>query len=183
MGGPKKENIQKEQQLSDSSIALGNRLADQSQQQFDTQKQYQQPLVKFLQSMISGDPNKRLSSAAIPIGQLATGAQQAREAIFDSVPAGAGRDYALAGLKRDQYAQTSGLLNQAYLSAFPTLANIGSGNAQLGLSQLGAGLRSTEAGTAGLTGINNRDAATKSSTLGMIGNLAGGLGAAAIRKI
>lgn len=179
MGGPKKANLDKEQQYSDQNIALGNRLADQSQQRLNTQTQYEAPLVGFLKSMISGNAGTRLSAAAVPIGQIAQGAQQARESIYDSVPAGAGRDFALAGLKRDQYSQTSGLLNQAYLSAFPTLANLGTGNANIGLQLQGAGLRAGEAGVSGISNINQRDAQTKASTMGLLGGLAGAAGNAA----
>ncbi len=179
MGGPKKENTNLELQNSKNNLALSQQLQSQSQDQIATQKQYQAPLVNFLQGIISGNSGSRLATAAVPIGQIAQGVQQARESIYDSVPAGAGRDYALAGLKRDQAAQTSGLLNQAYLNAFPTLANIGTGNANLGLQLQGAGLNASSQGAAGINAINQRDAQTKASTMGLIGSLAGAAGTAA----
>ncbi len=176
MGGPKKENIAKEQSYADQQYQLGQQLNTQSQQSLAKQGEYEAPLVNFLKSMMSGNSGTRLSAAAIPIGQIAQGAQQARESIYDSVPAGVGRDFALAGLKRDQYAQTSGLLNQSYLNSFPALAGLGSGNAQIGLQLQGAGLRAGEAGASGINSINNRDAQTKASTMGLIGGLAGAAG-------
>lgn len=175
-GGPKQSNVDLQQQNAQGQIALANKLSDQSQQQLESQKAYQAPLVNFLQGIIGGNSGSRLATAAIPIGQIAQGNQQARESIYDSVPAGAGRDYALAGLKRDQSAQTSGLLNQAYLNAFPALANIGSGNAQIGLQLQGAGLSANAQGAQGIQNINQRDAQTKASTMGLIGGLAGAAG-------
>src|SRR4029077_16443219 len=128
-----------------------------------------------------------LATAAIPIAQIAQGNQQARENILDSQPAGAARDFALAGLKRDQSAQTSGLLNNTYLSAFPTLAGLGTTNAQIGLQQLGGGLSGLSGGASSLGGagtqigkLNQMQANQKASWLGSLGGLAGTLGGAAL---
>lgn len=175
-GGPKKSDVDLQRQTAQGQIALGNRLADQSQNLFAQQQQYQAPLVKFLQGVIGGDQNSRISTAAIPLGQIAQGNQQARESILDSIPAGAGRDYALAGLQRDRASQSSALLNQAYLNAFPALANIGTGNAQLGLGQLSGSLGATGGGAAGIGNVNQLAAQQKASTNSLIGGLAGAAG-------
>ncbi len=172
MGGPKKEDTSLERDTARQQIALGNKLADQSQTRLDTQTAYEQPLVSFLQGIIGGDTASKIRTAQIPITQLSKGSAQARENILDTQPAGAARDFALAGLKRDQASQTSGFLNDAYLKAFPMLAQIGTGDAQIGLQELGGGLRATEGGAQGISSVNQRAANQKSSTLGLIGGLA-----------
>ncbi len=175
MGGPKKANVQAEQAGYQNLTAQGNTLIGQGNTNIGKQQEYQNPLVNFLKGNMTNQAS-RVSTNAIPIGQIAQGNAQARENILDSTPAGAGQQFALAGLKRDQAAQTSGLLNSTFLSSFPTLANIGNVDASTGLQQLGGGIRGIEGGAQGLGQINNRDAQSKASTLGMIGGLAGAAG-------
>ncbi len=179
MSGPKKQDLNAERASAQRQLDLSERYASDSQDRLNTQKQYQAPLVSFLQGVIGGDMNSKIRTAAVPLGQIATGTQQARENILDSQPAGAARDFALAGLSRDAAAQRSGLLNQVYLNAFPTLANVGKDEAGIGLQLTGAGLRAGEAGGQALSGINNRAAQQKASTLGLIGGLAGAAGSVA----
>lgn len=180
MGGPKKSNLSAEQSAYQQQLEQGKRLADQSQQMLDTQKAYQAPLVNFTQRLISGDMNAKLQAVAPAIGEITRGTQQAREGILDTAPAGAARDFALAGLKRDAAAQKSGFLNNVFLQAFPTLAGLGQQDAGIGLQELGGSLRASEGGAQGLGAINTRDANAKASTLGMIGGIAGGVGKAAV---
>jgi hypothetical protein len=194
MSGPKQSNINAQQGYATSQggvgadqVALGNRLADQSQKMLDTQQAYQAPYAKFLQGIIGGDTNSKIATAAVPIAQIAQGSQQAKENILDTQPAGAARDFALAGLKRDQSAQTSGFLNTAYLNAFPTLASLGTTNAQIGLQQLGGGLTGLSGGSSSFGGagtqlgnLNQMQANQKSGILGGLGGLASTIGGAAL---
>ncbi len=175
MGGPKKSNLAAEQGAYQNLTNTGNTLLNSGNTNIDKQQQFQQPLVDFLKSQM-GSLSSRVSANAVPIGQIARGTQQAQENILDTQPAGAARDFAVAGLKRDQAAQTSGLLNSTFLAAFPTLANIGNVDASTGLQQLGGGIRGLEGGAQGLGQINQRDAQTKQSTLGALGGLAGAAG-------
>lgn len=175
-GGPKQQNIGLQEDAARQQLALGNRLADQGQQQFDSQKAYQAPYAQFLKGIIGGDTNSKIATAAIPIAQIAQGNQQARENILDTQPAGAARDFAMAGLKRDQSAQTSGFLNQAWLSAFPALASLGTTNAQIGLQQVGGGLSGLAGGSKSIGDLNTVQAQQKSSVLGSLGGLAGTIG-------
>jgi len=175
MGGPKKEDVSAERGAYQNLTATGNQVLGQGQANIAKQTEYQQPLVNYLKSLMTNQ-GSRVAANAVPIGQIAQGTAQARESILDSTPAGAGRDFALAGLKRDQAAQTSGLLNSTYLSAFPTLANVGNVDASTGLQQLGGGIRGLEGGAQGLGQINQRAAQQKQSTMGLRGGLAGAAG-------
>lgn len=183
MGGPKKENRDAELAATRGQLELGNKLAAQSDERLKTQQAYEAPLVGWLKGIIGGDTRSKLATAAVPIGEITRGTAAARENILDSVPAGAGRDFALSSLRRDEAGQKATFLNNAFLNAFPALAKVGQGNANIGLQQLGGGLRSTEAGVSNIGNINNRDAQSKASTLGLIGNLAGAAGGAAFGRI
>ncbi len=137
MGAPKADmNAERSigaQQNQQAQWAIG-----QGQSAIDKMNQYQNPLIQYLKGQMTNQSN-RVASNAVPIGQIAQGGQQARENILDSVPAGAGRDFALAGVKRDQAAQTSGLLNSTYLAAPGGLAALGSQQGQLGTALTGQG--------------------------------------------
>ncbi len=110
----------------------------QGQSAIDKMNQYQAPLIGYLKGQMTNQSN-RVSSNAVPIGQIAQGNAQAKENILDSTPAGAGQSFALAGLKRDQAAQTSGLLNSSYLAAPGALAQLGQTQGQLGTALTGQG--------------------------------------------
>src|SRR6266568_2752181 len=73
----------------------------QGQSAIDKMNQYQAPLIGYLKGQMTNQSN-RVAANAVPIGQIAQGNAQAKENILDSMPAGAGRELALAGLKRDQ---------------------------------------------------------------------------------
>jgi len=110
----------------------------QGQGAIDKMNQYQNPLIQYLKGQMTNQSN-RVAANAVPIGQIAQGVSQAKENILDSQPAGAGRDFALAGLKRDQSAQTSGLLNSAFLAAPGAMAQLGTQQGQLGTALTGQG--------------------------------------------
>jgi len=110
----------------------------QGQSAIDKMNQYQAPLIGYLKGQMTNQSN-RVAANAVPIGQIAQGNAQAKENILDSMPAGAGRELALAGLKRDQSAQTSGLLNSTYLAAPGALAQLGTTQGQLGTALTGQG--------------------------------------------
>ncbi len=110
----------------------------QGQAAIDKMNQYQSPLIQYARGQMTNQSN-RVAANAVPIGQIAQGAQQAKENILDSAPAGAGRDFAIAGLKRDQSAQTSGLLNSSWLNSHGILAQLGQQQGQLGTALTGQG--------------------------------------------
>lgn len=137
MGAPKQDmNAERSigaQQNQQAQWAIGA-----GQGAIDKMSALQNPLVQYLKGQMTNQSN-RVAANAVPIGQIAQGGAQARESILDSQPAGAGRDFALAGIKRDQSAQTSGLLNSAYLAAPGAMANLGSQQGQLGTALTGQG--------------------------------------------
>ena len=127
-----------------NSRAQSNQIvADQREQAADLQQKsnaslargqaYQEPLVQFLQSIIGGNSTTTNQAMAPILGQISTRNQQAGEQIRTQIPAGAARDYALAGLARDKGAQVAGATNSTFLSAFPQLAQIGGQETNTGL--------------------------------------------------
>jgi len=166
-----------QQQIASTDLSRSTDLYNQSGENYKKAAQTLDPGISFYSGLASGDPNKMLEAAAVPLGNISKSAASARGAIEDTVAPGAARNFALAGLKRDQAGQSSSLLNQAYLSAFPALQ---------GISQQLAGYGSTQLqGSSGYQGqgqnANNQVIQTeqqkrqsKLNTIGTFAGIAGG---------
>ena len=163
-------------------------IADQRAQAADLQQKsnasmargqaYQEPLVQFLQSVIGGNSTTTNQAMAPVLGQIAQRNQQAGEQIRSTLPAGAGRDYALAGLARDKGAQVAGATNSTFLSAFPQLAAIGGQETNSGLQQTGASISSQGNAGTGAANVFQQDVQQQQNKMnaisGLIGSMAGG---------
>lgn len=133
----------------------------------------QQPAIDYYKGITSGDPNARLTAAAVPIGDISRTGRATSAAIADNVPRGAARDFAQSQVPQNTYAQSASYLNDAFTKAFPALANIGTESGGVGLQYQGAGLRSTEGAAQTNQGIAQNQQAQKASQLGVLGSLAG----------
>jgi hypothetical protein len=181
-GGNVSKDTTAERNIAQSQVDLGNRLANDSEARTAKSDTLTQPLISYLQNIISGDRNAQTAAAAPQLGQLTKGFEASKENIFNTMPAGAGRDVALAQLGVSKNSDTSTLLNQVFQNAFPQLANIGNQQGAFALQQLGAGLRSTEGGSASTGQALQADSQAKASTMGFLGSLAGAGGQVAAAK-
>lgn len=131
------------------------------------------PAIDFYSKLASGDSSKMVQAAAPIISNITKQYASTKQNIQDTVPAGAGRAFALASLGREQANANSGALNNAYMSAFPALANIGGQVSGVGLQQTGAGLRGTEGAAQTNNQLQQVQQQRKASQLGFFGSLAG----------
>ena len=178
-GGAAKDNVNSnaawEQQYAKT-------LSDQAQASMDQRNKLQAPAIAQLTKIVSGDKNALTSATSVPIGQLAKSAQASKENIYDQIPAGAGRDVALAQNTMSKNSGVASFLNQTYMNAFPALAQMGSESGNVGLQQTGASLNSMSGSTNAYGQVMNADAQNKASTMGLVGSLAGAGGMAASGK-
>lgn len=133
--------------------------------------------------LASGDP-QALSRANAPAIASITAQNNAQKSnIVQDSPRGGQRNLALQEADLSKGAQIGNLTTGSYTSAFPSLAGLGGQNVGQG-----AGLQSSSVSAAGAAanqyqGLLQNNAASKSSTMGFLGSLAGGgaeLGSAAI---
>jgi hypothetical protein len=124
-----------------------------------------------------------ISAVAPQIGELTRANQATKEAIYNSVPAGAARDIAMAQNERELPAQKATLLNTAYTGALDKLANVGSGLGAFSLQELSAGLKAGELSGSTRNQVMQRDSEAKAATLGFLGSLAGAGGQIAGAKM
>lgn len=181
MGGGKERKASMDMQsgIARDQLATSKQYLDLATQEQGRRSTLQQPTIDFYSKIVSGDPNARMTAAAVPLGDIAKGARGAREGIMDSVPRGAGRDFALAQNENQKYSQSADYLNKAFMGAFPALAGLGTEAGQVGLQNTGAGMRGAEAGANTNSGVLQTQAQQKAAQLGVIGSLAGAGGAAA----
>lgn len=144
-----------------------------AEQQYAQQTEYQAPLAGFLKSIISGDPGATQTAAAPVVGQIASGYQAAKDQIYNQVPAGAARDVALAKLPTEQNSSISSAINSIFLQAFPTLANLGSSAGAQAVQEFGGALSGLSGASSTQNNVMQAQAASKASTMGFLGQLAG----------
>jgi hypothetical protein len=178
-GGASQTDKNQMSSISQQQASTASSMTALGQQQLARGTQLQQPMVDYLTKIISGDKNALTSATSAQTGQIAKAAQASQENIYDQIPAGAGRDVALAQNTMNKNSSTASFLNQAYQSAFPALANMGTSVANTGLQEVGGGLNAFS-GAANTTGqVMQADQQSKASTMGLFGSLAGMAGMAA----
>jgi hypothetical protein len=176
MGGGKSDAEKQQEQLTQQKMQQDQQLYDWSKARTDKMDALMSPAISFAQAIASGDPTKTMQAAAVPLGNIASGFKATKENIYDTIPSGAARDFALAGAERDKQSQTASTLNQSFLQSLNTLFNAGGQQGQFGLQQLGAGLRAGESAMQGNQSLMQADAQRKATTMGFLGSLAGTAG-------
>lgn len=166
-------NISTQQQ--NNSTALGT----EGQKLINTGQAEQAPLVSFLQSIIGGNSTTTQQAIAPALGTITNQTVKNRENIYDTTAPGAGRDVLLGQNKLNQGAQVASTTNNAFLSAFPELAQLAGANTNAGLGLTGAGITSLSNAGSTTGSVLNSQEQQKASTLSIFGDLAGAAGAAA----
>jgi hypothetical protein len=190
MGGS--GNTQKQQEaLTQQQIALGQQQAgigqqyiDLSQAQLQRSTNLQQPLVDFYTGITQGNSQSKIAAASPVLGQIANSTKQAEANIYNTIPAGAGRDEALAQAQIGQGQQNASTLNSTFNTALQQLAAMGTGSTQAGLGLASAGFTGLAApglqqGQQGLANVAQEQNQQKASTMGFFGSLVGAAGNAA----
>lgn len=177
MGG--KSSAQKQQEdLSRLQMQQSKELLDFSKQRTAQMDTLLQPLIAFSQMTASGDKGAMNTALAPSISGVTSAYAGSKNNIMDTLAPGAGREFALGQLERDKANNLAQLPNNAYLQSLNTLAQIGSGQGQFGLQQLGAGLRSGEGASQTNSTVMQAEAQKKASQLGLLGSMAGAAGMA-----
>lgn len=183
MGGPSSQEKKAQRDTSQQQLQIGQQYAGMAKSELNRMNELQQPTVDFYSGIIKaaqgGDYGGLITAAGPTVSNITQQAENAKENIYNTVPAGAGRDYALAAAKSGTAGNISGTLNQLFLSAFPQLSQIGGQAGQVGLNEAGAALSGLSGGAQTNQAMMNQEAQQKASTMGFFGSLAGAAGAAA----
>lgn len=161
-----------------------------SQQQLGQANQLNQPSIDYYKAITSGNPAAALSAVAPQIGNIAQQTQQNAANIGNTVPEGAGRDYAMAMNQVQQGSQNAALLNNAFTGALQGEQGLAGQALGAGLQEQGATLSALAGATSSLgasnqayNNIDQAQAQRKAATMGFLGDLVGAGGAIGAAKV
>jgi hypothetical protein len=201
MGAPQqsKEALNNEDQAAAANTVLAQKQAtimDQQQQQSAADRAralaLEQPLIDKETALAGADKTAALKASMPVISQITGGYDAARTSIFNSVPAGAARDKALADLDIQKATTTAGTQASLVEGAPDKLASIGSGFGGMSLNEnasaIGAGGAGASANSSAANiygNVSNQAFAQsgKTEALQLFTSVAGAAGTAAGIKI
>jgi len=176
MGGESKSQ-KAEEKLSGTLADYLNTFAQAGQQQITQGLGLAQPQINYNAGIVkaaqSGDYSGLLSAAGPAIGTITQTNQQAKEAIYNNLPAGPGRDAALTQAKMGEATDISTTLNQLFQTALTGNTQIGLQKAGIGLQETGAGLNAANIASRGYGDLMQAQAEGKASSLGLAGSVLG----------
>jgi hypothetical protein len=168
----KKDSQRQAETITNEQLGILREQNNLQRQNYERSQALMQPAISRLQALISGDRSAALREVAPQLGEIDSGYQAAKDSIFDTIAPGAARDYALSQLERQKATAKSGFMNEATMSAFDKLANLGSGYGSFSLQQLGAALRGGEGASQSNQGLMQNEAARKQAQMSFFGDLA-----------
>lgn len=177
MSGPSSSNINTQNQIAQQQLQIAQTENTQSQADKAQMEALIKPATDFYTS-VTTDKQSNLAASAPQVAAITTGQKQAKEQIYNDVPAGPGRDVALAQNDQAAAGQVAATKNVTYTSALDKLANIGSGLGSFSLQELGGGLNAFSGAATTNNSVIQQQQQSKASSLGLIGSLAGGVGTA-----
>lgn len=176
MGGPSTNN---QQAIEQQQVNTSNQANAISQQEYQQQQQLEAPAIGFYQGLINGAPGATNSAAAPLISNITQGQNAAIETIKNTVPQGAGQQYALSQVPIQENSQIASTLNNVTTGAYSSLANIGAGLGSNSIQELGATLSGLSGASSTGSSVLQAQNQAKASTLGVFGSLLGAGGEAA----
>lgn len=127
----------------------------------------------FYQTLASGDPTA-IARATAPATQQINQAQTgAREQIMNNAPSGGEKNLALEQSRVAQGQQTGQLGSQAYLNAFPSLAQMGAQGVGQSTQAAGTGISGYGAANQGQGQLGSLQVQQKGADMGLLGGLVG----------
>lgn len=135
--------------------------------------EYLKPAIEYNRVLATGNKDAAMTASAPLISGITSASRANKEAIYDNVPAGAARDFALASNDLTTRSNVAATLSQKFIEAQDKLANIGSGLGSFSLQTLGSSLRGAEGAANTNSTVMQAEQQRKASTMGFLGGLAG----------
>jgi hypothetical protein len=173
MGGGPSAAQQTQLATANEQLGLEQQYASEAQQFLTQGQTLEQPYITQQTQLASGNPTAVNQAAAPGLTQISNQMNQARESIYNNVPAGAGREFALSQLPISAAGQSANYLNSIVNQAPQNLAQLGAGQLGVGLQQEGAGQGAGTLSSSSAGSVAQTQAEGKASTLGFLGSLAG----------
>jgi hypothetical protein len=178
MSGPSGSQVNTQNSIQAQQLSLAQQQENQATANQTQANALLAPLENF-NTAVTSNPAALNSAAAPLIGNITQGTRQAQEQIYNTLPAGAGQQVALAENQTSGAGQVAAAKNSTYTGALNSNASISSGLAGLSLQQLGASLSGLSSGSNTGQGILNTQTQQKAAQDSLFGGIAGAAGAAA----
>ena len=143
--GPSSE-IDTAKGITQKQLDVASGAGARASEDYSTFKNLLQPIIDQQMKLATGDRSAALSAAMPVISKLSAGWQGAKDSIMSSMPAGAARDTAVAGLNRDMFTNIGGAQAQMVQQAPGTLAGVGNAFGNISLQEMGAQLAALSGG-------------------------------------
>ena len=176
----------KQNQLADSYLPIATDQNKSSKELYDLTKPGLDMAEGYYKKLASGDPAELQKAIAPATEKIIAGSEATKKNILDNTPRGGEQRLALEQTDIAKGAKIGDLSTQAYTGAFPALASLAGEGIGLSLNEVNAALSALGGSGTALAGagntvgnIANQQEAGKSSTMSLIGSLAGAAGTAA----
>jgi len=170
--GPSQSQIDTQNQLTQQQVSLGQQQNQRAQQLFGLEMPAFKTAENYYQTLASGDPAALARAIAPASNQIALNTQAAKQNIRDTLPRGGVEQLAEAEAGISGTAQRGMLTSSAYTSAFPALANLGSGLGGLSIGNVNSAISAFGGASSSNQAAAQMQQAQKEAQLGFIGGLA-----------
>lgn len=177
--GPGQDLVNNQKSYANSQNAIAGQEDQNAQEDRAQGKQLQNPLIEKELALASGDRKAAVQASMPTISKLSEGFAGAKQSIFNSLPAGAARDKAIAGLEIQKDTGIASAEANEVNKAPEILANIGSGLGAFSLQELGASLSGYGGASSANQGAGNMQMQQSEAKWGPIVGLAQAAGGAA----
>lgn len=159
--------------ITNQALGISSQANQTAQNAFGQRADLLSDPIAFYKAMASGDQGAMMNAAAPAIGNIATQTKSAIGSMRDQIAPGAARDFSIANAYRGMGAQNASFMNNAYMSAFPALTDMGNQAGNFGLQNLGASLNGLGAGSSSNQVALNSAVQQHNAFMNMLGGLGG----------
>ena len=181
MGGPSKQATAQQNQITQQELGLSQNLQNAGLSTLSSGTSNLNQVANYDTSVInaanSGNYSQLIGASGAQIGNINQQAAGAKSNILQNIPAGPGRDAALANLPAQTGNAVASTLNSTYNNALQQLAGIGTTQAGIGLQGAGGGISALGGASSSNQAYAQQTAAA--SPWNIVASLAGGVGQAA----
>lgn len=171
--GPSQQTQDTQTQLTQQQMDLAQQQNARSQQLFDLSLPGYKTAENFYQELASGNPSLIATALAPANAQITQNTEATKKNILQNTPRGGVQELGLQEADIAGESQRSLLGSEAYMSAFPALANLAGSTGGLSVNTVANAIASFGGASSSNQALAQQQQASKESTLGFAGGLLG----------
>jgi hypothetical protein len=171
--GPSEATQKQEQQITAGELALAQQQDTRAQQLYNLTEPGLETAVSHYQKLATGDPNTLFKEVAPGAEQISQKFDKAKANLAENAPRGGARDLAMEEADISKAGAVGGLVNQAYSSSFPALANLAGKGIGLSINEVGNAIAAFGGASNTAANLAQQQEAGKASSMGFLSALGG----------